>query len=114
MHISVLASLKDMLGMTTAILDAVSCIFVFNRLDDKETSSASGGQIQLQMKAFEELINAILMYFDAPVQETDVINQNIDIMHDKVNKYTILRLPAKISPLYLDNKDITIQILFSD
>ena len=73
--------------MITAILDAVSCIFIFNRLDDKETSSTSGGQIQLQMKAFEELINAILMYFDAPVQETDVNDPNIDIMHDKVKAY---------------------------
>ena len=40
--------------MITSILDAVSHIFVFNRLDDKEGTAASGGQIQLQIKAYEE------------------------------------------------------------
>ena len=70
--------------MITSILDAVSNIFVFNRLDDKEGTAASGGQIQLQIKAYEEHVNAILMYFETPIQDNELINQKIDTMHDKV------------------------------
>ena len=71
--------------MITSILDAVSTIFVFNRLDDKEGTAASGGQIQLQIKAYEEHVNAILMYFETSTQDNELINQKIDTMHDKVN-----------------------------
>ena len=75
--------------MITSILDAVSTIFVFNRLDDKEGTAASGGQIQLQIKAYEEHVNAILMFFETPIQDNELINQNIDTMHDKVSQITI-------------------------
>ena len=75
--------------MITSILDAVSHIFVFNRLDDKEGTAASGGQIQLQIKAYEEHVNAILMFFETPTQDNELINQNIDTMHDKVSQITI-------------------------
>ena len=70
--------------MITSILDAVSHIFVFNRLDDKEGTAASGGQIQLQIKAYEEHVNAILLYFETPIQDDELINQKIDTMYDKV------------------------------
>ena len=78
------ASLSDIIGMITSILEAVSFIFVFNRLDDSENNSASGGQIQLQIKAYEEHVNAILVYFETPIRENDLVNQNIDTLYDKV------------------------------
>lgn len=70
--------------MISSILEAVSFIFVFNRLDDSESNSASGGQIQLQIKAYEEHVNAILVYFETPIRENDLVNQNIDTLYDKV------------------------------
>ena len=70
--------------LITAVLDAITSIFVFNRLDDNEGSSASGGQIPLQMKAYEEHVNAILIYFDAPLHENNEKDENIDAMYDKV------------------------------
>ena len=69
--------------LITAVFEAISAIFVFNRLEDTEGSSASGGQIQLQMKAYEEHVNAILIYFDAPIHENKT-EENIDGMYDKV------------------------------
>ena len=79
-----LASTTDLVILITAVLEAISAIFVFNRLEDTEGSSASGGQIQLQMKAYEEHVNAILIYFDAPIQENNKTDENIDGMYDKV------------------------------
>ena len=79
-----LACRKDLVVLITAIFQAVSSIFLFNRLDDKEGSSASGGQIQLQIKAYEEHVNAILVYFDAPLEENINSDEIIDTMYDKV------------------------------
>ena len=42
------------------------------------------GQIQLQIKAYEEHVNAILVYFETPIRENDLVNQNIDTLYDKV------------------------------
>lgn len=77
--------------LITAVFEAVTAIFVFNRLDDNEKSSASGGQIQLQIKAYEEHVNAILMYFDAPLHENNKNDENIDTMYDKVRKSILLK-----------------------
>ena len=68
------------------MFEAITAIFVSNRLDDNEGSSASGGQIQLQMKAYEEHVNAILIYFDAPLHENNQKDENINAMYDKVWK----------------------------
>ena len=75
--------MEDLVDLLTAIFDAVSTIFCHNRLGDDESTSASGGQIQLQMKAYEEHVNALLLYFDAPLHED---NNDDDSIHDMYNK----------------------------
>ena len=73
-----------MVVLLTAIFQAMAAIFSFNRLDDNEGSSASGGQIKLQMKSYEEHVNAILMYFDSPLHENCNDDEKLETMFDKV------------------------------
>ena len=77
------ANEKDLVVLVTSIFDAISAIFSFNRLDDSEGSPNSGGQIQLQMKAYEDHVNAILNYFEAPFNEAKKEDdQFVETMYD--------------------------------
>ena len=81
----------DLVILITAIFEAVTATFCFNRLDDSEGISNSVGQIQLQMKAYEDHVNAILIYFDSPVND-DKNDDIIDTMYDKVSFYRVVQI----------------------
>ena len=100
--------MEDLVDLLTAIFEAVSTIFCHNRLGDDGSTSASGGQIQLQMKAYEEHVNALLLYFDAPLHEDNNDDDSLHNMYDKVYQinYLILCRITEITVVtfYIQNK----------